>query len=103
MEFSLKFPLEELDHWASRYSYQEDEPIMAIAKAVQQRGHYTKEEFLRLCTWKSARIVPRCKRNDADFVEYATGIALSRDNHFERLRIAALTSLEGVDWPVASV
>ncbi len=103
MEFRLRFPLDEVQHWAKGYSYEDDVPIEVIGRAVRERGYYTREEFLDLCGWKARRNLPRCKRNDPGSIEYATRVALSPENKFEPLRIGSLTLLEGVDWPVASV
>jgi hypothetical protein len=103
MPFSLRFPLKEIDHWASRYAYADDSPILAIGEDVRKREFYTKDEFLKLADWKAARNVPRCRKNESGQVEYATRIALSPENKFERLRIGILKSLQGVDWPMASV
>jgi hypothetical protein len=103
MPFSLRFPLTEIDHWASRYVYEEDDSNLAISNEVQKRGHYTREEFLALAKWRALRSVPKCEKNESGQIEYATRIALTRENKFERLRIGILNSLQGVNWPMASV
>jgi hypothetical protein len=102
MPFSLRFPIKEIKHWASRYAYEDDVPILRIGEEVQKRGHYTRKEFLTLARWKSARNIRHCEANAPDEVEYATRIALSPENRFERLRIGILDCLEGVDMPMAS-
>jgi hypothetical protein len=103
MPFTLRFTLNEIDHWASRYAYEDDEAILAIGEEVKKRGYYTRREFLALAQWKAARNIHRCEANAPEQVEYATRIALSPENKFERLRIGILRSLQGVDWPIASV
>jgi hypothetical protein len=103
MQFSLRFLLKEINHWASRYAYEDDDPILAIGEEVKKRGYYTRKEFLTLAQWKAPRIVPKCEKNESGQVEYATRIALSPENKFERVRIGVLNSLQGVSWPMASV
>ena len=56
-----------------------------------------------MAQWKAPRNVPRCRGNSPEIIEYATRIALSPEDKFERLRIGILNALEGVDWPMASV
>ena len=51
--------------------------------------------------WKSARSAPRVLRNSEDYVREVTGFALTARD--ERARIEALTVLDGVLWPTASV
>jgi hypothetical protein len=77
--------------------------ILDIPEEVKKRGYYRREEFLKLAAWKAVRNVWRCEKNESDQIEYATRIALSPDNKFERLRIGILNCLQGVDWPMASV
>jgi hypothetical protein len=82
MEWCLRFHLQEINYWSSCYSYEDDEPVIAIADAVRQRGFYTKGDFLEVCAWKAKRNVPRCRSNDDDFVAYATRLALAPENRF---------------------
>ena len=98
----MRFPAEEIRYWASRFSDSaEDKAIRRIAPQMKARGYLTRPEFLTLCRWKSARSRRHVERNDTGFIRAATGTALSTPN--ERLRIEALTLLDGVDWPTASV
>jgi hypothetical protein len=103
MQFILRFPLKEVEHWASQYPYEYDKDILDIPDIAQKRGYYTQKQFLALAYWKSPRIVWRCEKNESGQIEYATRIALSPENKFERLRIGILNCLQGVDWPMASV
>lgn len=102
MDLSLRFPPDEITHWASRYEYQSDEHMeQELAPRVRARGYYTESDFLTLCTWKSARAKQRYQSNSANLIEDTTRFAMSTPH--ERLRIGVLRLLEGVSWAVASV
>jgi hypothetical protein len=49
------FPLGDVQHWASQYSYSaDDDPVIdAIAPAVRERGYFTRDEFLATYRWKT--------------------------------------------------
>jgi hypothetical protein len=64
---------------------------------------YAKVEFLILAKWKAARNIRQCEANAPEEIEYATRMALSPENKYERLRIGILNCLQGVGWPMASV
>ncbi len=99
-DFRLRFPVTELQFWASRYQEEKD-PILRLVPQVKQRGFLERDEFLEVCRWKSPRSQPRCRLNSGSFVREVTTIALSTPE--ERLRIEVLTLLTGVSWPTASV
>ncbi len=101
MKFRLRFPQQEMAHWASRYDVPYDSEIPELGARAKKRGYFTKPEFLQLAYWKTPRSQPRCARNPDSLVEEATRIALSTGD--ERLRIEVLTLLEGVSYPTASV
>jgi hypothetical protein len=99
----LLFPIREIDHCASLYPTSGDKRILSISKGAKKRGFCTKNEFATFARWHAARNVRRCSKNDSQMIECATRIALSPKNKFERVRIGILNSLQGVDWPRASV
>jgi hypothetical protein len=99
--FSLRFDFKEIQFWANRYEYPGDEHIEAVAAMNKGHGCLTREEFLELCKWKTARSQPKCARNPSDLIREATGIALTSKH--EALRIGVLQVLDGVSWPTASV
>lgn len=103
MTFSLRFRLKDIDHWATRYVYQDDGSVLTISEDVKKRGYYMRTAFLTLAKWKAARNIRRCDANAAEEIEYVTRMGLSPENKFERLRIGILRALQGVDWPMASV
>ena len=100
--FVLQFPLEAAPIYAERFGYTGDDHVIAGARAARKRGHYTRDEFLAVCRWKSKRPGARPERNTARAVEDATRVALA-DSSTERERMKALLSLDGVGWPTASV
>jgi hypothetical protein len=99
--FALRFPPGRLRDYFGRYSADGDRRVMPIADAVRKRGHFTRDEFLSVCHWKSPRSQPRCQRNEGEFVREVTSIALATKS--ERIRIEILQLLHGVSWPTASV
>lgn len=100
-EFELRFPLSKVPFWAARYRYADDAAVEAIGVVARRRGWYTRDEFLVVTHWKTPRSKSRCERNEASAVEAITALALSTPD--ERLRSEALTGLQGVGFPTASV
>lgn len=98
--FHLRFPVREIERWATRYEYG-DTKALSIEPAVKQRGFLIKDEFMAVCHWKTPRSQRRCDANSPDFVRDVTQCALNTTS--ERLRIEVLTLLSGVSWPTASV
>lgn len=101
-EFELQFPLDRVREYAGRYAYEDDTAVLAIGRAARERGHYTLDEFVAVCRWKTPRSAPLVALNTAEAVEAATRTAL-RSTVSERERMTALRSLKGVDWATASV
>lgn len=100
-EFRLRFQARHLAHWADAYEYADDGEVVAIGKSANKRGWYTKEEFARVCLWKTARTRSRVAKNEPPVVEEVTALALNSKS--ERIRIGVLRLLHGVEWPTASV
>ena len=85
---------------ASRFSYPDDARCRAAGAAARKRGHYTRSEFIDICTWKTARSGRRVASNvEADIVD-ATARALADSD--ETTRVDALLELKGVGIPTAS-
>ncbi len=99
--WQLRFSDEKIGVLADLYSYDDDGDVTQIGSRVREAKHYTYEDFLAMCEWKSPRSKSRCRRNKPEEVVEATGIALAARE--ERLRVGALRCLHGVDWPTASV
>src|SRR5437867_6515385 len=101
-KFKLRIAENDLARWAERYSYPPESEIEdGVAPAARARRYLTRDEFLRLCRWKTPRSQSRCAANDAAFVEEVTRVALSGAS--EELKIRVLLLLKGVSWPTASV
>lgn len=101
LQSALRFRSSKIRYWADRYEYEDDSAVIAIGAAARERGWYKRSEFLSVALWKTQRSKSRCALNSAASVREATYVALhARD---ERLRIRALTLLQGVQMPTASV
>jgi hypothetical protein len=88
--------------YAARYPEEDDALVLAIGREARRRGHYTRQEFVAACRWKTPRSGPLVATNTAGEIEAATRIALN-DASTERERMDALRSLAGVEFPTASV
>ena len=99
--FALQFPIQQVPEYAARYTDDDDE-VLAIGRTVRDRGHYTLDEFRRVCRWKTPRSAPLVERNSGDAVEASTRVALGEAGS-DRARVKALQSLRGVGLPTASV
>lgn len=100
LELSLRFPPKEIRILASRFPAPDDSSIIKIALNAKLRGYFSKNEFLKICRWKSPRTQPQCAENSEDYIFEITRLAFSTTH--ERLRIESLTLLKGVSWPTAS-
>ena len=99
--FRLQFDPALIGELAARFGYEDDAATQTAGRAAGARGHYTRDEFLLVCAWKTARSKPKVALNGETAVQAATATALSARD--EGTRMEALTSLEGVGVPTASV
>jgi len=100
--FSLQLPEEHVRELAARYQYQDDHDAEhVIGPAAKARGAFTKDEFIRLCRWKTPRSQSRARANSEEAIQEITRLALRIGD--EELRVRSLTLLSGVEWPTASV
>jgi hypothetical protein len=97
----LRFRESELPRLASRYPVAADGGIETWTARAGKRGHLERDEFLRICEWKTPRSRQNCRKNSASLVEEATRVAFAAKN--EEIKIGALRILSGVEWPTASV
>jgi hypothetical protein len=88
--------------YVGRYAYEDDGEVIRIGQLAREREHYTRDEFLAVCRWKTPRSAPLVALNTAESVEAVTRVALSEASS-ERERMEALRSLHGLDWATASV
>lgn len=100
--FELKFDIELIEQYASRYSYGRSElEVIENAEQIKNRGYLTKKELQMIGEWKTPRSKSRIASNSEDYIKEITQIAFSTKN--EKLRIEILNLLTGVSWPTASV
>jgi hypothetical protein len=99
-DFALQFSSVEVPELASRFSYADDSGCRAAGSAARNRGHYSREEFLLVCKWKTDRSRRKAEDNTAREIEEATALALSSRD--EAVRMQALMGLNGVGVPTAS-
>ena len=84
-------------------STEEDTETAALIRELQQaraRGYLTRNELEKASRWKSARAVRLIRNNSTARTRAATRRALATRS--ERLRLEALTTLDGVSVPMAS-
>jgi hypothetical protein len=100
--FRLRFSARQIPAWAARYEYGgDDETQERVADAIRLKGWLDKPTLLAVCEWKSPRTQKHCRQNPPGFVKTVTRAAFATSD--ERFRIEALTLLDGVSWPTASV
>ena len=100
--FKYRFNKKAIREWAGKYDVDYDSEIETIlAPHVKARGYFLRDEFIRLCRWKTPRSQSKVASNPADYIEAVTQTALSTPN--EHLRIEVLLLVNGVRWPTASV
>jgi len=98
----VRFPANEIEQWARRYSYPRTDHHLntVIRPAAQRQGYITRDQLLHICRWKSPRSAPKAEANDDPYVRELTKISFATTS--ERVRIETLTLLTGVSWPIAS-
>jgi hypothetical protein len=99
--FELQFPGDEIEPLANRFGYADETRLLEVGAAVRTRGHYTREEFIEVCAWKTPRSRPKIASNTKAAVIRATARALATAD--EETRMNALLGLAGVGVPTASV
>ena len=75
-----RFPLKDVEYWASRYAYADDAAVEAIGAKAARYGYYTRRQFLRVAKWKSPRTQHLCAENTEADIKRATALALSADD-----------------------
>ena len=83
-----------------RFGVSDDAACHTAGRAARERGHYSREEFILVCAWKTARSRSRVASNSAKDIKRATQRALGSED--EATRMEALLTLTGVGVPTAS-
>lgn len=94
----------EIKRWADRYcagDINEELALISLSSPQLAAQGLSLEHLMRLGRWKSVRSTSYVRRNTDEYVREITRFALSTPS--ERARIEALTLLDGVGWPTASV
>lgn len=92
----------ELAEIARRYKGTEGEAdLLDLRTEVVDRGWMRRDELRRLAHWKAPRSAGRVETNPAGYVREITAFAFHAST--ERARVEVLTTLDGVQWPTASV
>lgn len=101
---SIDLTAAEIKELAGSYAGQDGDAKLAdlMSEAVR-RGHMQLDDLVAVAKWKwrGSRTCDLVKLNKKNDVEEATKISFSTTS--ERLKIGALLSLSGVQWPMASV
>lgn len=101
MKHRLRIPRKLLHSYSQRYNQGLDPTLTHLELAVQEQGHLTRQQVHELALWKSRRRANLVKVNDETFVREITAFAFSTTH--EHARIGALSLLQGVKYPTASV
>ena len=96
----LRFNENELIEYANRYQYETDDILSNLSISVKQKKYLTRDEFIKICAWKTPRSKPKVASNQKEYIEEITKISLTTES--DQLRIEVLTLLNGVSWPTAS-
>jgi hypothetical protein len=98
----LRFPEKQLPLFASGYKIlPEESKVIGLSPTIMKRGFMEKDELRMIAHWKAPRSAGRMENNEEDYVREITKLSFSATT--ERARIEILTSLDGVQWPTASV
>ncbi len=95
---------DQIHEYADRYDYDGDDVLGARMVAAEKRGHMTRDDLIAVARWKwrGSRTRQLCAENTEEEVKVITASSFGAKKS-ERLRIGALLSLRGVQWPMASV
>ena len=101
MEYTLRVPPQKLRHYQEKYDYKAEAPLEKFRRVGPQQGYLTVSQLHEICHWKSKRRAALAKTNPASLVKELTKFAFSAK--CETSRLGALTLLDGVHFPTASV
>ena len=95
---------DQIQLYARRYSGEDgDKKLSTLMVNAVKVGYMTLDDLIEVAKWKwrGARTQQLVRLNTPEEVKEITSTAFSAQN--ERLKIGALLSLSGVQWPMASV
>ncbi len=102
-QLQISLTKEDVLRYASLYVDDQDDKLGVLLLAAKKRGFMTKDDLVAVARWKwpGGRTRQLVSENPEDDIKEITRASFSA--HSERLRIGALLSLRGVQWPMASV
>ena len=95
--------IRQVERAARKVQTEPDQRFLELEKMgrnAQVRGYYTKDEFLKICHWKSTRSIGLCSQNTAYQVKQSTNAIFAETD--DRAKIMSLLKLRGVAVPTAS-
>jgi hypothetical protein len=94
---------DEVLKFAALYEYDGDDTLGDQLNAAVLRGFMTRNDLVAVARWKwrGGRTRQLAAENTEEEVREISGVSFAA--YSERLRIGALLSLRGVQWPMASV
>ncbi|MFT5424389.1 MAG: hypothetical protein ACI89L_002184 [Phycisphaerales bacterium] len=101
VRLSIRFPIDQIQKYASEYVYEDDSGVMEIGAVVRERGWLTFDELAAIAHWKSARITRHIQKNVPEDVTLITRAAFQLEA--DSARVLTLQALRGVGLPMASV
>lgn len=109
MDMQLRFPRAKIQRLSDQYidgmrvrdRRLTRETTVNVFPSYERRGYLTKDEFLKVCEWKSPRNPSRCESNDDSTIKEISSLARTTTSDQERIEI--WTQLAGIRWPTASV
>ncbi len=98
----LRFNESRIQDIANRYYYpREEDGLIQIRKQVEKQGYLSKNQLKLVVKWKAPRSAGHVEKNSVGYVKEVTAFVFSAK--IERTKIEALTIIDGVSWPTASV
>jgi len=101
MKYKLRIPSKQVLKYRNLYTEGFEENLEPFRALARKQRHLTVDQLYEICRWKSPRRPDLAKKNDSQFVQEITHFAFSAK--CEASRIGALTLLQGVQYPTASV
>jgi hypothetical protein len=101
MLFRLRIPPSRLRSYWARYDLTANLKLEHLRNVSENPGYITTKQLYEVCRWKSPRRPELAKTNPEELVREVTNFAFHAKH--EELRIGALTLLNGVSFPTASV
>lgn len=89
-----------MEHELETKEDQKTADLMRALSHIKRSKVVTKDEFLNICRWKSARPLSHYRKNSESTIQSVLKSVLSTRS--ERHRLGLLTSLKGVGVPTAS-